>query len=80
MQQASRAEQKRMEYQCFCRQLYHKCLELVFEPLKEWMTKTTIVKCPDGRLRCAVFSLGPYIADYPEQVWLTGVVLNWCAK
>ncbi|KAH9012978.1 hypothetical protein EDB84DRAFT_1278416, partial [Lactarius hengduanensis] len=24
--------------------------------------------------------LGPYIADYPEQVWLTGIVQDWCPK
>ena len=39
-----------------------------------------VVKCPDGHYRRAIFSLGPYIADYPEQVWLGGTVLNWCPK
>ncbi|KAF8257099.1 hypothetical protein EI94DRAFT_1774628 [Lactarius quietus] len=24
--------------------------------------------------------LGPYIANYPEQIWLTGVVSKWCPK
>ncbi|KAF8889756.1 hypothetical protein CPB84DRAFT_1816420 [Gymnopilus junonius] len=24
--------------------------------------------------------LGPYIADYPEQVWLATIVSNWCPK
>ncbi|KAF9488379.1 hypothetical protein BDN71DRAFT_1485108 [Pleurotus eryngii] len=28
----------------------------------------------------SIFSIGPYIADYPEQVWLAGVVQNWCAS
>lgn len=39
-----------------------------------------VVKCPDRHYRHAIFSLGPYIADYPEQVWLAGTVLNWCPK
>ena len=36
-----------------------------------------VVKCPDGHFCHAIFSLGPYIADYPEQVWLAGIVSNW---
>ena len=39
-----------------------------------------IMKCPDGHFRRVVFGLGPYIADYPKQVWLTGIVSNWCPK
>ncbi|KAF8263103.1 hypothetical protein EI94DRAFT_1773032 [Lactarius quietus] len=64
----------------FCRQLYHSCLELVFASLKPYMTEPKVVKCPDGHFHHAIFSLGPYIADYPEQVWLTGVVSKWCPK
>jgi len=44
------------------------------------MEKPKVVRCPDGHFRRAIFSLGPYIADYPEQVWLSGVVSNWCPK
>jgi hypothetical protein len=44
------------------------------------MMALTVVKCPDGNFCCAVLGLGPYIADYPEQVWLVGIVSNWCAK
>jgi hypothetical protein len=39
-----------------------------------------VVKCPDRHFRHAIFSLGPYIADYPEQVWLAGVVQDCCPK
>ncbi|KAI9431742.1 hypothetical protein F5148DRAFT_961815, partial [Russula earlei] len=53
------------EFQKFCRQLYHLCLEAVFEPLRLYMTKPKVVRCPDGHFHCAIFSLGPYIADYP---------------
>jgi hypothetical protein len=44
------------------------------------MESPKVVRCPDGYFRKAIFSLGPYIADYPEQVWLAGVVSNWCPK
>ena len=36
--------------------------------------------CPDGHYRRAVYLLGPYIADYPEQVLLAGVVSGWCVR
>jgi len=77
---ASKRQRKKPEFQKFCRQLYHKCLEIVFSPLKPYMEKAKVIKCPDGHFRRAIFSLGPYIADYPEQVWLSGVVSNWCPK
>jgi hypothetical protein len=64
----------------FCRQLYHICLDLIFAPLKAHAMKPKIMKCPDGHFRQVIFGLGPYIADYPEQVWLTGIVSNWCPK
>jgi Plavaka transposase len=60
--------------------LYHKCLEIIFSPFKPYMEKAKVIRCPDGHLCHEIFSLGPYIADYPEQVWLSGVVSNWCPK
>jgi len=44
------------------------------------MTTPEVVKCPDGHLRRTVYGLGPYIADYPEQVWLAAIVQDWCPK
>jgi len=44
------------------------------------MTIPEVVKCPDGHFHQAVYGLGPYIADYPEQVWLSGIVQGWCPK
>ncbi|KAI9439444.1 hypothetical protein BJY52DRAFT_1206931 [Lactarius psammicola] len=76
----SKRQRKKTEFQMFCCQLYHSCLELVFAPLKPYMMEAKVMKCPDGRFRRAIFGLGPYIADYPEQVWLTGIVSNWCPK
>lgn len=62
------------------RQLFHSSLARILDSLKEYMTKPDLVRCPDGYFRKAVYGLGPYIADYPEQVLLACVVQNWCAK
>ena len=77
---ASKRQRKKPEFQKFCCQLYHLCLEAVFEPLRPYMMNPKVVRCPDGHFRRAFFSLGPYIADYPEQVWLACIVFNWCLK
>lgn len=44
------------------------------------MEKYKVVKCPNGHFRHVIFGLGPYIANYPEQVWLAGIVYGWCPK
>ncbi|KAF4581453.1 hypothetical protein EYR38_002781 [Pleurotus pulmonarius] len=77
---ASQKEQKTILYQRFCCQLYHACLAFLYGPLKQGMTVPEVVRCPDGHYRRAIFSIGPYIADYPEQVWLAGIVSTWCPK
>ncbi|KAF6759278.1 hypothetical protein DFP72DRAFT_1031991 [Ephemerocybe angulata] len=76
----SKKQRKTPAYQKFVRQLYHACLACVFRPLKAGMTSPDIVQCPDGHFRRAYYGLGPYIADYPEQVWLSCIVQNWCPK
>lgn len=76
----SKRQRKRKEYQRFVRQLYHACIKRIFEPLRQGMTTPEVVRCPDGHFRRAVYAIGPVIADYPEQVWLSGIVQNWCPK
>ena len=44
------------------------------------MMKPEVTMCPDGHFRRVIYTLGPYIADYPEQVLLTGIVAGWCPK
>ena len=77
---ATKKHRKNPKYQVFCCQMYHTCLARVFEPLKAGMTTPDIVKCPDGHFHRAVYGLGPYIADYLEQVWLAAIVQGWCPK
>ncbi|PPQ76696.1 hypothetical protein CVT24_010903 [Panaeolus cyanescens] len=76
----NKRQAKRPEFQRFVRQVYHMCLSLVFSPLKETAHHPDIVRCPDGHFRRAIYIIGPYIADYPEQVWLAGIVQGWCPK
>ena len=44
------------------------------------MEKPEVVMCPDGHFQRIIYTLGPYIADYPEQVLLAGIVGGWCPK
>jgi hypothetical protein len=44
------------------------------------MSVPEVVQFGDGHFRRVVYGLGPYIADYPEQLVLGCVVQNWCAK
>jgi hypothetical protein len=44
------------------------------------MTTPEVVRCADGHYRRAIYGLGPYIADYEEQVVLAGIVRNWCGR
>ncbi|KIM69014.1 hypothetical protein SCLCIDRAFT_104190 [Scleroderma citrinum Foug A] len=60
-------------------QLFHSSLATILESLKPFMTKPTVALCPDRHYRCVIYGLGPYIADYPEQVLLACVVQGWCS-
>lgn len=64
----------------FRRQLFHTSLSMILQPLKPGMTVPEVVLCPDGHYRRAVYGIGPYIADYPEQVLLACIVQNWCPR
>ncbi|KAI9056389.1 hypothetical protein FKP32DRAFT_1586143 [Trametes sanguinea] len=68
------------EFRRFKKQLYHLALRLIFEPLRPGMTVPHLLRCPDGHYRRAIFGIGPIIADYPEQVYLSGIVQGWCPK
>lgn len=67
----------------FCRykqQLFHSSLSAILQTLKRGMTRPEVLQCPDRHYRRVIYGLGPYIADYPEQVWLAGVVSGWCGR
>jgi hypothetical protein len=77
---ASKWHQNEPAFQIFHWQLYHVCLAHILKPLKCGMTTLEVVHCPDSHFHYTIYGLGPYIADYSEQVWLSGIVQNWCPK
>ncbi|KAG2116938.1 hypothetical protein DEU56DRAFT_874133 [Suillus clintonianus] len=71
---------KDAHFRKFRRQLLHSSLAKMLETLEPGMTKPEVLRCPDGHFRRAVYGLGPYIADYPEQALLACIIQNWCPK
>ncbi|KAG2355217.1 hypothetical protein BDR07DRAFT_1453834 [Suillus spraguei] len=55
-------------------------LSAILSSLKPVMTTYEVVRCGDGHFRRVIYSLGPYIADYEEQLVLSCVVKHWCPK
>ncbi|KAI0309828.1 hypothetical protein OF83DRAFT_1278998 [Amylostereum chailletii] len=53
---------------------------VAFLSIPKRMTEPLVMLCADGHYCRIIFGLGPYIADYPEQVLLACIVQNWCPK
>jgi hypothetical protein len=68
------------EFRCFRRDVFHESLRLILASLKPGMTTPEIVRYADGHYRRTIYGLGPYIADYPEQVLITCIVQGWCPR
>jgi hypothetical protein len=77
---ADRRSSKTLAWRKFTRQLFHSSLAAILQPLKAGMSKPEVVMCPDGHFRRAIFGIGAYIADYPEQVLLGSVPSLWCCR
>jgi len=77
---ASRQYANHENFRTFRRQLFHRSLSAILDSLKPAMNKYEIVRCGDGHFRRIIYGLGPYIADYEEQVVLSCIVRNWCPK
>ena len=69
-----------MTFRKFHRQLVHMSLARILTPVKVFMEVPEVTKFPDRHFHRAIYSLGPYIADYPEQALLACIVQGWCAK
>jgi hypothetical protein len=77
---ATRQYADKPNFRKFRRQLFHSSLSAILQPLKPGMTKPEAIRCADGHFRRAIYGLGPYIADYPEQALLACIVQGWCPK
>lgn len=64
---------------CFFRcQLFHSSLSAILRPLHAAMKTPEVMHCPNGHFQHVIYGLGPYIADYPEQILATCVIQGWC--
>ncbi|KAI0745331.1 hypothetical protein C8Q76DRAFT_764613 [Earliella scabrosa] len=77
---AERDSQDDEEFRVFKKQIYHESIRHILEPLRPGMTRPETMLCPDGHYRRSIFGIGPIIADYIEQVYLSGIVQGWCPK
>ncbi|KAL0568424.1 hypothetical protein V5O48_013559 [Marasmius crinis-equi] len=68
------------EFRVLRKQLYHASIAAILQLLKSGMTTPVVRLCPDGHFRRIVYDLAAFIADYPEQVLLAGVVQGWCCR
>ncbi|KAG1837384.1 hypothetical protein C8R48DRAFT_622854 [Suillus tomentosus] len=80
MPKTTKQHAKTANFRNFRRQLFHSSLSYILKNLKPAMTKPEIARFGDGHYRRVIYGLGPYIADYEEQVLLACIVKNWCAK
>lgn len=53
---------------------------MILQSLKPAMTTPEVVRYADGHFQQTIYGLGPYIADYEEQVLLTCIVRGWCPR
>jgi hypothetical protein len=77
---ANKEDTNDAKFRKFRRQLLHSSLAKMLESLKPGMNTPEVVRCPDAHFRRAVYGIGPYIGDYPEQALLACIVQNWCPK
>ncbi|KAI6100074.1 hypothetical protein EDD16DRAFT_1697264 [Pisolithus croceorrhizus] len=67
-------------FQCFKKQLFHVAMSKILGSLKACMMVPWVMKCPDDHFHRVICGIGPYIADYLEQVLISGIVQNWCGR
>ncbi|KAH9058024.1 hypothetical protein EDB83DRAFT_2520919 [Lactarius deliciosus] len=67
-------------FQRFRCQLFHTSLACILSSLCPGMSEPEVVQCANGFHWQVVYGLGPYIADYPEQVLISAIITGWCPK
>ncbi|KAG1831195.1 hypothetical protein DFJ58DRAFT_736700 [Suillus subalutaceus] len=69
-----------VKFRKFHQQLFHCSLSKILKTLRPGITKYEVAWFGDGHFRRVIYGLGPYIADYEEQVLLTCIVRGWCPR
>ncbi|KAH9038559.1 hypothetical protein EDB85DRAFT_1860463 [Lactarius pseudohatsudake] len=67
-------------FRVFKYQLYHASLAAILRTLRPGMETPVVRRCPDGHFRRVIYDFVAFIADYPEQAMLTGIVSDWCPR
>ncbi|THG95987.1 hypothetical protein EW026_g5759 [Hermanssonia centrifuga] len=75
---AEKKDRSDPKFRKFRRQIFHTSVAAILQSLKVAMSKPEVAQCPDGHFRRVIYSLGPYIADYMEQVLVGNIVQGWC--
>ncbi|KAJ6551983.1 hypothetical protein B0H10DRAFT_2169848 [Mycena sp. CBHHK59/15] len=75
-----RENQDSAEFRTFRCNLFHGSLQRILHSLKPAMTVPEVTLFADGHYCRVIYGLGPYIADYLEQVLLACTVQGWCTK
>jgi hypothetical protein len=69
-----------IEFRRFWQNLFHGSLNKILQPLCPRMEKPQVLWYDDGYYQHTIYGLGPYIADYPEQVLLACILQGWCPR
>ncbi|KAF7370237.1 hypothetical protein MSAN_00654500 [Mycena sanguinolenta] len=77
---ADREHKDSNEFRTFHHNLFHGSLRYILQSLKPGTTAPEVTLFGDGHYHHVIYGLGPYIADYPEQVLLACVVQGWCPR
>ncbi|KAI6105120.1 hypothetical protein EV401DRAFT_2060651 [Pisolithus croceorrhizus] len=64
----------------FKKQLFHVAMSKILGSLKACMMVPWVMKCPNDHFHHVICGIGLYIADYLEQVLISGIVQNWCGR
>ncbi|KAJ3793943.1 hypothetical protein GGU11DRAFT_847438 [Lentinula aff. detonsa] len=77
---SDRKYDKDPNFRVFKKKLYHASIAAILQTLKPAMKIPVVRKCPDGHFCRVIYDLAAFIADYPEQVYVSGVVQGWCCR
>ena len=75
--QADRRYNDDINFRRFKYQMYHDMISAILSSLKPGMKNPVVRRSPDGHFCRVIYNLAAYIADYPEQVYLAGIVQAW---